>query len=156
MFEGEISDSICELNPLFKFIMTLQIKEKLTYNGRVYYLFDEPLRPYLYKHPIERPSCTRTFSTACWRGYVGHWVIEDSKLYLVELYSIDKEPLLDKLFPGQEKVFAEWFSDTIHTISDKMYKYYEFKIEKGRLVKVGKKENEYIRDLDFDELLESL
>ena len=52
--------------------MTLQIAEKLTYNGKKYDLHTEPLKSYLYKHPIERPSCTRTFSTACWRGYVGH------------------------------------------------------------------------------------
>ena len=50
---------------------------------------------------------------------------------------------LDKLFPGQKKVFAEWFSGTIHTFSDKMYMYLEFKIEKGHLVEVLEKESKY-------------
>ena len=125
--------------------MTLQIAEKLTYNGKKYDLHTEPLKSYLYKHPIERPSCTRTFSTACWRGYVGHWAIEDNKLYLVELHSfeIPHRNALDDIFPGQQKVFAEWFSGTIHTFSDKMYMYLEFKIENGCLVNVEKKESKY-------------
>jgi len=34
--------------------------------------------------------------------------------------------------------------------------YLEFKLENGRLVEVWKKEDEYIRNLDFDKLLDSL
>ena len=126
--------------------MTLQIAEKLTYNGQKYELHTEPLRPYLYKHPIDRPGRTHSFCTACRRGYVGHWAIEDDKLYLVQLDCLELPPrnALDDLFPGQQKVFAEWFSGTIHTFSDKMYIYLEFKIENGCLVNVEKKESKYI------------
>ena len=136
--------------------MTLQIAEKLTYNGQKYELHTEPLRPYLYKHPIERPSRARTFSTACWRGYVGHWAIEDDKLYLVELdcFEVPHRNALDDLFPGQEQVFAEWFSGTIHTVSDEKYMYLEFKFDKGRLVEVWEKEDEYVEDFDFDKLVD--
>ena len=129
--------------------MTLQIREKLTYNGGVYELFDEPLRSYLYEHHIECPSRTQTFfRTDCWRGYVGHWAIEDDKLYLVELDCLELPPRnsLDTLFPGQKKVFSEWFSGTVHTASDDMCMYFDFKIEKGCLVEVGQKENKYIAD----------
>ena len=127
--------------------MTVQIAEKLIYNGQKYDLHTEPLKSYLYKHPIERLNRTQTiFSTNCWRGYVGHWAIEDNKLYLVELHSfeIPHRNALDDIFPGQQKVFAEWFSGTIHTFSDKMYMYLEFKIEKGHLVEVEKKKSKYI------------
>ena len=139
--------------------MTLQIAEKLTYNGKKYDLHTEPLKSYLYKHPIERLNRTQTiFSTNCWRGYVGHWAIEDDKLFLVELDCLElpRRNALDKLFPGQKKVFAEWFSGTIHTFSDKMYMYLEFKIEKGHLVEVLEKESEYkgeyMRNFNFEEL----
>ena len=135
--------------------MTLQIKEKLTYNGKEYELHTEPLKSYLYEHPIKRPSCTHSFCTACLRGYVGHWAIEDDKLYLVELDSFNGEPIrniMNDLFPGQQKVLAEWFSGTIHTVSNKMYIHCEFKIEKGHLVKVLEKENEYLTNLNFEEL----
>ena len=125
--------------------MTLQIAEKLTYNGKKYDLHTEPLKSYLYKHPIERTSDTYIVRSNCWRGYVGHWAIEDDKLFLVELDCLElpRRNALDKLFPGQKKVFAEWFSGTIHTFSDKMYMYLEFKIEKGHLVEVLEKESKY-------------
>ena len=125
--------------------MTRQIAEKLTYNGQKYKLHTEPLRPYLYKHTIESSVSTSYRRSDCWRGYVGHWAIEDDKLYLVELECLELPPrnALDDIFSGQQKVFAEWFSGTIHTFSDKMYMYLEFKIEKGHLVEVLEKESKY-------------
>ena len=137
--------------------MTLQIREKLTYNGEVYEMFDEPLRSFLYKYDIERLNRTQTiFSTNCWRGYVGHWAIEDDKLYLGELDCLElpRRNALDALFPGQQKVFAEWFSGSISTTLNEKYMYLEFKIEKGKLIEVVQKENKYISD--FDQLLDSL
>lgn len=137
--------------------MTRQIAEKLIYNGQKYELHTEPLRPYFYEHPIERSSRTFIKRTDCWRGYVGHWAIEADKLYLVELNCLELPPrnALDDIFSGQQKVFAEWFSGTIHTFSDKMYMYLEFKIEKGHLVEVEKKKSKYIgigHDSTFDSL----
>ena len=137
--------------------MTLQIREKLTYNGEVYEMFDEPLRSFLYKYDIERLNRTQTiFSTNCWRGYVGHWAIEDDKLYLVELDCLElpRRNALDALFLGQQKVFAVWFSGSISTTLNEKYMYLEFKIEKGKLIEVVQKENKYISD--FDQLLDSL
>ena len=139
--------------------MTLQIREKLTYNGEVYEMFDEPLRSYLYKYDIERLNRTQTiFSTNCWRGYVGYWAIEDDKLYLVELDCLElpRRNALDALFPGQQKVFAEWFSGSISTTLNEKYMYLEFKIEKGKLIEVVQKENKYKYISDFDQLLDSL
>ena len=139
--------------------MTLQIREKLTYNGEVYEMFDEPLRSFLYKYDIERLNRTQTiFSTNCWRGYVGHWAIEDDKLYLVELDCLElpRRNALDALFPGQQKVFAEWFSGSISTTLNEKYMYLEFKIEKGKLIEVVQKENKYKYISDFDQLLDSL
>ena len=138
--------------------MTRQIAEKIIYNGQKYELHTEPLRPYFYEHPIERSSRTLIESTDCWRGYVGHWAIEADKLYLVELDCLELPPrnALDALFPGQQKVFAEWFSGTIRTTLDEKYMYLEFKIEKGKLIEVVQKENKNIRDFDFDQLLDSL
>ena len=56
--------------------MTAQIREKLRYNGKIYHLAAEPLHPYLIEHKIKFVSS----STACWRGYVGSWLIEDNHL----------------------------------------------------------------------------
>ena len=139
--------------------MTVQITEKLTYKGQKYELYTEPLRPYLDEHPIERLGRTHIRRTNCWRGYVGHWAIEDDKLYLVELDYFKFSPRigLENLFPGQQKVFAEWFSGSISTTLDEKFMYLEFKIEKGELIEVEKKESKYkskyMRNFDIDKLL---
>lgn len=139
--------------------MTRQIAEKLAYNGQTYELHTEPLRPYLDEHPIERLGRTHIRRTNCWRGYVGHWAIEDDKLYLVELDYFKFSPRigLENLFPGQQKVFAEWFSGSISTTLDEKFMYLEFKIEKGELIEVEKKESKYkskyMRNFDIDKLL---
>ncbi|WP_077152936.1 hypothetical protein [Bacteroides bouchesdurhonensis] len=109
--------------------MTAQCRERLIYNGEEYYLATEPLASYLIKHYIRFIAP----HTACWRGYIGSWLIEDNKLYLVDLkanisegnkkFGADKEVGLDFLFPGQTKVFANWYSEVIRIPHGKMMKY---------------------------------
>lgn len=109
--------------------MTAQCRERLIYNGEEYYLATEPLASYLIKHDIRFIAP----HTACWRGYIGSWLIEDNKLYLVDLkanisegnkkFGADKEVGLDFLFPGQTKVFANWYSEVIRIPHGKMIKY---------------------------------
>ena len=61
--------------------MTAQHREELVYNDQVYYLETEPLKPYLDKNKIKfTPNCS-----ACWRGYIGKWIVENNKLYIVSL-----------------------------------------------------------------------
>lgn len=72
--------------------MTAQCRERLIYNGEEYYLATEPLASYLIKHDIRFIAP----HTACWRGYIGSWLIEDNKLYLVDLnaYFGDTHPAI--------------------------------------------------------------
>ena len=95
--------------------MTVQVEEVLIYNGEEYILESEPLTPYLEKHNI----FFHVTSSDCWRGYRGYWLIEDGCLYLTNLSAHiakdcnrwGREKVgLDYLFPGQNKVLAEWFS----------------------------------------------
>ena len=100
--------------------MTVQINEVLIYNGEEYILESKPLTPYLEKHNIIFGAP----STDCWRGYLGYWLIEDGCLYLTNLSAhlpIDSNSIwgrekvgMDYLFPGQNKVLAEWFSGELH------------------------------------------
>ena len=109
--------------------MTAQCRERLIYSGEEYYLATEPLAPYLVSHKIIFTAPR----TACWRGYIGSWLIEDNKLYLVDLeanisegdrkFGKGKEVGLDYLFPGQTKVFADWYSDVMRIPHGKMMKY---------------------------------
>lgn len=106
--------------------MTAQVRERLIYNNEEYSLATEPLSPYLAKHKIEFPSTT----TACWRGYWGKWLIENNKLYLIDLkansgkFFFDGKTVgIDYLFPGQNKVFADWYSGEIRIPYGKMMQY---------------------------------
>ena len=103
--------------------MTLQIAEKLIYKDVEFYIGTYPLETYL----AEKQICFNWESSTCWRGYYGTWLIEDDKLFLIDLsatiikdYGMWKWPFeyvevgLDYLFPNQDKVFAEWFSGKIH------------------------------------------
>lgn len=133
--------------------MTIQYKEHLTHKGKDYYISDEPLCPYLESKRI----LFNAPNTACWRGYIGDWLIEDNKLYLVGLRAYiskrnlnnrfdSEEIVLDYLFPGQNKIFADWFSGVLNIPSGKELQYvhgyvplYEkeffMKIQKGVVVK---------------------
>jgi hypothetical protein len=42
------------------------------------------------------------FSTACWRQYIGTWMVEDEKFYLVSLLGRYK-------IVGDEPILADWF-----------------------------------------------
>lgn len=63
--------------------MTAQIGEKLYYDGIKYSMAAEPLDQYLENNKIEQEKYSRC--SACWRGYLGTWKIQDDKLYLIEL-----------------------------------------------------------------------
>src|SRR5690606_10792395 len=55
-------------------------------------------------------------SSACWRGYVGHWMVEGRRLYLEKLVDDDGEIQwrypLSRVFAGHtaKRAFAHWFT----------------------------------------------
>ena len=92
--------------------MTAQFREQLTYKGEQYSMATEPLSEYLEKNNIEFVFS----STACWRGYIGSWSIENDRLYLTDLKATIEnyeEVGIEYLFPDSQKVFDEWFSGEI-------------------------------------------
>ena len=109
--------------------MTAQFGETLKYNGVNYYLATEPLEPYLEKHNIKFYA----WCTACWRGYTSKWSIEDGMLYLTDLHGfistddngelINKSVGMDYLFPGQDKVLADWFSGVLRLPHGEIIRY---------------------------------
>ena len=109
--------------------MTAQFGETLKYNGVNYYLATEPLEPYLEKHNIKFYA----WCTACWRGYTSKWSIEDGMLYLTDLHGfistddngelINKSVGMDYLFPGQDKVLADWFSGDLRLPHGEIIRY---------------------------------
>lgn len=52
------------------------------------------------------------FSSACWRGYIATWSIEDGKLYLTNFAAKDRgraDLAMHDVF-GADRLFAFWFS----------------------------------------------
>lgn len=93
--------------------MTAQAGERLIFKGEETWMAAEPLNQFLQnRNDIKFKSP----STACWRGYYGQWEIKEGKLYLIGLKAYIegyKEVGLNYLFPGNDVVFANWFSGKI-------------------------------------------
>lgn len=143
--------------------MTSQRRDRLIYKGEEYGIATEPLQPYLLKHNVKFISS----DTSCWRGYVGSWMVEDNKLYLIDLeanictdrkisFRTYTKVGLDYLFHDQEKVFANWFSGVIRIPHGKMMRYvhqgyaslYEkelyLRFESGVFVSYREEDNSYL------------
>lgn len=103
---------------------TAQYPDKLIYKGDTIPIFANPLEPYLKAHNIDTlPDFRGCGSTACWRGYVAIWEIENDSLFLNEVTpcynDCRKDPNnadLKELF-GEDfkngRVFAKWVSETL-------------------------------------------
>jgi len=129
--------------------MAAQIGDKIFYNGQIHSLASEPLSPYLYSNKIEK--LFSGISSAYYRGYCASWKIENKKIYLLNIESpistkgentdgVD-EPIsaMNKLFPVQTEVFADWVNGKIKIQSGKVLQFvnkgYESVYEKNIFLK---------------------
>jgi hypothetical protein len=104
--------------------MTAQIQDKIIYKGSTRSMASEPLGTYLKQ--MEPKHDLAAISTGCWRGYESTWLVENEKLYLTGFKGNSKsqgEVDMNYLFPGQTKVFAEWFTGEIRLPRGPMLKY---------------------------------
>ncbi len=106
--------------------MTAQIGEILIYKGEKIVMESEPFNEYLFKlNKIDQLKLPIR-STACWRGYYGKWEIKDDKLYLIdiEVHSFTSgKSNVGHIFPGQEQVFAEWYTGSLSLPQGKLLEY---------------------------------
>jgi hypothetical protein len=130
---------------------TAQLPDYLKYKGKTYRMYTNPLDSYFSKENPPPKGFGRMVSTACWRGYVAFWMIENGYLYLEKILDGDNYgPKIPptKLFKDTKgPVKATWYSGTITIPQGKRTKYvhmgyqskYEkelkLRIEKGKLIK---------------------
>ncbi len=114
--------------------MTAQATERLTYKYRTLDMTTLPL-----DHYLQLPGKNIEFAAECtalWRGYIGSWKIEASRLYLTSLegnlvsdYVLEdgeyvhrqRQDPLKHIFPGHVgRVFAYWYSGTLYCPLGKM------------------------------------
>ncbi|GEM50247.1 hypothetical protein HX001_15020 [Empedobacter brevis] len=94
--------------------MTAQIGEILLIDHQQYIIAEQPLHNYFKK--LDHPPYFTPPSPTCWRGYYGKWELRDDELFLINFkgYLDDlNEVDLAYLFPGQEDVFAKWYSGIV-------------------------------------------
>ena len=94
--------------------MTAQAGDILIYKEEELFMAAEPLAGYL--KTVSLPNKLVAPTTACWRGYYSKWAIDNKKLFLIEWegYILDCQKVgMNYIFPGEEIVFANWFTGTI-------------------------------------------
>ena len=114
---------------------TAQQGDELVLDGKTYTISTEPLENFLQKNPGKLPRSNVT-STALWRGYVATWAIENNRLMLTDIKmlqsisnpspqgdSTELRSVMTSIFPGQEQVFANWFSGYVVVPTGKMMHY---------------------------------
>lgn len=107
--------------PSEKAIATGQMADYLIIDCDTFYLFSNPLEPYLHfknERSINGVTLGMT-STACYRGYIATWKIQNDSLFLVklirgiELDSTIVFSLKDEF--GKDQVYASWYTGTIYS-----------------------------------------
>jgi len=94
--------------------MTVQISDTICHYGRIHPLFSVPLESCWKQRPRPENFESPVRCTACWRGYVAKWAIENHQLFLLDISWVAARPLVDlvkEIFPESNgKVLADWFS----------------------------------------------
>ena len=151
---------------------TGQIPDLLIIKNDTGYIFTNPLELYFSKiGNRDIPGFSGCASSACWRGYVAIWTIENDSLFLTRIISChkgenfcqdSKDGDLSAMFGERFKnnrVFADWYSGEIIKPSGRLIRYihmgyastYEFenryKIDNGIISNIQKFTN-YHNDTD--------
>ena len=112
--------------------MTAQIPETLRFKGQNYAMCTEPLGFAI--RSLKLPGEITSPHTACWRGYVGKWAVEEDALYLKDISFTIKEVVNGEFryrdvdyaeaYPdAPDGVFAHWFTGEIRCPIGKRLKY---------------------------------
>ncbi|WP_421889080.1 hypothetical protein [Marinoscillum sp.] len=111
---------------------TAQYPDKLVFKGDTISIFSNPLEEFLNINNIDSlPGLQGCMSTACWRGYIGVWIIENDSLFLTAVtpccdWKGSQNADLSKLFGNNfknGKVFADWVNQTLLSPQGRLLQY---------------------------------
>jgi len=128
---------------------TIQMRDKLIYNGKEYKLDNTYFEPYFQKNPEKRPQFR---TTALWRGYVATFEIEDNQLFVINIEKeaddengkLTMKSIFNEIFPNSKKVKVDWFSGIFEGAYNEKSNYYNsfehdyyslFEIKDGNILK---------------------
>lgn len=102
--------------------MTAQHCDNITIDDQEHWLYCEPLESY-WNDYNPKPHFIPPH-TACWRGYIASWKIEENKLYLTGIDTENENLKMEKLFPGrQAPIFADWYTGELRIPKGEMLQY---------------------------------
>ena len=148
---------------------TGQEGERIIWKGQKYEMLTLPLFQCHEFDNLGRKFEDEPSITSLWRGYQGHWCIENDMLYLDYIVPDSGEKLYAKDIPALRKyckngrVAATWFSDTLRVVSGKQVfyehmgftRYYEHEdfiaVKRGKVVSVKRVENKLIIKGNMDD-----
>ncbi len=107
-----------------KVYATEQTGDKLIYKSDTIFIYNYPLDSLIRIFPLLEKkilnySDTICGTSACWRGYIGTWIIQNDSLYLSKLTNGCEDYIfkLNRLFKKRKtvngKIFANWFTSEI-------------------------------------------
>ncbi len=123
---------LCMIATSFPGYATEQAPDRLVMGEDTLRLHALPLEQWKEQNNWEKPFFPDSLlevSTGCWRGYIAYWEVIDNRLYLTDIYNCNLSTKADLgvLFPGKvqnNRVYADWFSDTVTAYKGKLI-YYE-------------------------------
>jgi hypothetical protein len=115
--------------------MTVQSRDILIFEDEEYRIDNLPLNSYLVEKDIKFVCATTNLG----RGYFATWELKEGALFLIDFHGFVENYArveFDYLFPGENKVFASWFSGCI-------------KASTGVLLQSDRLKNIYIYEFDL-------
>ena len=117
--------------------MTTQVCDTIQINQDEHVFYEMPLEDY-WKQNYNKPSLNSLTTSLTSRGYYSKWLIENSKLFLIDFYGEciiaktenpltlgRKEYSLADIFPNEpSKVFAAWFTGELKIQLGDMIEYH--------------------------------
>ena len=100
---------------------TAQYPDMIFYNGKEYFLHNNPLESYFEKYPNKKPQ-SGMISSALWRGYIAIFEIKNNQLLLKDIeiqvydtsnekeYKLTQVSVINKVFPNNEIVKIDWMT----------------------------------------------
>lgn len=109
-------------------LATAQFSELLEYRETTEKMFSVPLESYFSPENPKPEAFTKNLCTACWRGYIGTWRIENGYLYLISLHECCAQN--PKGFPLEQinpewntPVKATWYTGTLRVVQGRLMEY---------------------------------
>jgi hypothetical protein len=108
---------------------TGQASERIIYEGDTLELLSVPLEDFLgeYEQRIRKfPSLDGMCSTGLYRNYIGYWKIENSELFLIDVFKCGErnESLLEEIFNQKSPIKADWYTGKLFIQKGDMIKYF--------------------------------